>query len=131
MTHPYHSALRILSEAVEKLTEARLKLEKDRQRLVEKQASIRNAATHKGHDDVFSLRASVLSIIDDQPGDTTDTDAPEAEAEAESSLFQRRQRRDSHDRVVRCYYFAFKCFKLILNLFSHYKILSRQRYPKI
>ncbi|KAF8526214.1 rab-GTPase-TBC domain-containing protein [Hysterangium stoloniferum] len=70
VTHPYHSALRVLSEAVAKLSKARVELEQGRRVLLEKQAKIRDVMLFSDSDSIHMLRESVLNIINDRQDDS-------------------------------------------------------------
>ncbi|KIJ50927.1 hypothetical protein M422DRAFT_27057 [Sphaerobolus stellatus SS14] len=68
VAHPYHSALRVLSEAVDKLTKARIDLEEGRRKLVEKQTRIREAtmsSLNHNSEDQMAFHQSVLAILDE------------------------------------------------------------------
>ncbi|KAF8574944.1 TBC-domain-containing protein [Ramaria rubella] len=77
VAHPYHSALRVLSEAVEKLNRARIELEEGRRKLLEKQSKVREAVvscldTDPEHE--YGLRASVLALLNDHQSDGSDSE---------------------------------------------------------
>ncbi|KAF8532315.1 rab-GTPase-TBC domain-containing protein [Gautieria morchelliformis] len=93
VAHPYHSALRVLSDAVDKLTRARIELEEGRRKLVQKQAMVREAALSYSVSNLepnHGLRDSVLAIL----GDSQDTDsdsevegAPSQSADVQDAAF--------------------------------------------
>jgi hypothetical protein len=75
--HPYHSALRVLSDAVEKLTKARIELEEDRRKLIQKQAMVREVAISYLVSDPerkHGLRESVLTILDGSQDSESDSE---------------------------------------------------------
>jgi len=85
VAHPYHSALRVLSEAVDKLSKARIELEEGRRILVQKQAMVREAALSYSVSDTereYALRDSVLAILGGSHDSESDSEVEDMGSES-------------------------------------------------
>ena len=105
--HPYHSALRVLSDAVEKLTKARIELEEGRRELIQKQAMVREAAVSSLVSDPehkHGVAESVLTILDGSHDSDSDSEVDGMGSDATNAQHSGASTMRGHGQLVSMYH---------------------------